>query len=207
MKELDLLKKDWKKNEDNFQQISNQEIYKMLHGNSSSIVKWILIISILEFIFWLSISIFFNNDKYFKSIHKEHLLVYINIVNYINYTVILVFIYVFYKNYKKISLFSSTRQLMTDILKTRKTVNYYVIYNISMFIVGFIAGIILVSTQNPMLTNAFDTTANTIKFILVCFAILVICVGVLWFFYKLLYGFLLKKLYTNYKELKKIDFD
>ena len=49
MKELDLLKKDWKKNENSFEQVSEKEIYKMIHKKSSSIVKWILIISILEF--------------------------------------------------------------------------------------------------------------------------------------------------------------
>jgi hypothetical protein len=52
MKELDLLKKDWKKNSDSFEQISEKEIYRMIHKKSSSIVKWILIISILEISFW-----------------------------------------------------------------------------------------------------------------------------------------------------------
>ena len=46
MEELDLLKKYWKKSEDTFEQVSEVEIYKMLHKKSSSIVKWILIISI-----------------------------------------------------------------------------------------------------------------------------------------------------------------
>ena len=51
MDELELLKKDWKKQEGSFQQIGEKEIYGMLHKGSSSIVKWILIISILEFLF------------------------------------------------------------------------------------------------------------------------------------------------------------
>jgi hypothetical protein len=46
MKELDLLKKDWKKSTASFEQISELELYKMIHKKSSSIVKWILIISI-----------------------------------------------------------------------------------------------------------------------------------------------------------------
>jgi hypothetical protein len=50
MKELDLLKKDWKKR--SFEQISELELYKMIHKKSSSIVKWILIISILEVLVW-----------------------------------------------------------------------------------------------------------------------------------------------------------
>ncbi|MFT5964898.1 MAG: hypothetical protein ACI9L6_001650, partial [Flavobacterium sp.] len=35
MKELDLLKKDWKKNENSFEQISETEIYQMIHKKSS----------------------------------------------------------------------------------------------------------------------------------------------------------------------------
>ncbi len=37
MEELDLLKKDWKKNQNSYQQISEKEIYNMLHKKSSSI--------------------------------------------------------------------------------------------------------------------------------------------------------------------------
>ena len=61
MKELDLLKKDWKKNANSFEQISETEIYKMIHKKSSSIVKWILIISILEILFWTVSNFFFRN--------------------------------------------------------------------------------------------------------------------------------------------------
>ena len=64
MEELDLLKKDWKRNANSFEQISEVEIYKMLHKKSSSIVKWILIISILEVLLWTAISVFYNMDDY-----------------------------------------------------------------------------------------------------------------------------------------------
>ena len=40
MKELDLLKKDWQKSDNSFEQVSEIEIYKMIHKKSSSIVKW-----------------------------------------------------------------------------------------------------------------------------------------------------------------------
>ena len=39
MDELELLKKDWKKQEGLFHQISEEEIYGMLHKGSSSIVS------------------------------------------------------------------------------------------------------------------------------------------------------------------------
>ena len=70
MKELDLLKKDWQKN-DAFEQVSEVDIYKMLHTKSSSIVKWIFIISILEILLWTLISLIFNTDDYFKKIKHE----------------------------------------------------------------------------------------------------------------------------------------
>jgi hypothetical protein len=71
MKELDLLKKDWQKNKDSFEQVSKIEIYKMIHKKSSSIVKWILIISILEVLLWTSLNMIFNADDYLENINNN----------------------------------------------------------------------------------------------------------------------------------------
>ena len=56
MDELELLKKDWKKQDNSYPKLSYDEIYKMILKKSSSIVKWIFIISLLEFVFWFVIS-------------------------------------------------------------------------------------------------------------------------------------------------------
>ena len=69
MKELDLLKKDWKKNADSFEQVSESEIYKMIHRKSSSIVKWIFIISIIEFLFWTGVYIYQNDAEHHQFLH------------------------------------------------------------------------------------------------------------------------------------------
>ena len=98
MKELDLLKKDWQKN-DNFEQVSEVEIYTMLHQKSSSVVKWIFIISILEIVLWATISLFFNSDDFLKNTKYEEFAFYFESLNDLNYLVIFVFIYLFYKNY------------------------------------------------------------------------------------------------------------
>ena len=66
MEELDLLKKAWQKDTHSFEQVSEMEIYKMLHRKSSSIVKWILIISVLEVLLWTAISVLFNFDADLK---------------------------------------------------------------------------------------------------------------------------------------------
>jgi ABC-type multidrug transport system fused ATPase/permease subunit len=205
MEELDLLKKDWQKNENSFEQVSEMEIYKMLHKKSSSIVKWILIISILEVLLWTGISLLFNTDDYLKEIHGESYIALFKYLTVFNYSVVAVFILIFYKNYKNISTITSTKQLMNDILKTRKTVQYYVWYNLGMIVFSMIIGFVLAFSLNP---KVHELTLNTKVFtltILLCGAFLLLFVGLFWLFYRLIYGILLKKLYRNYHELKKID--
>ena len=208
MKELDLLKKDWQKN-DTFEQVSEVDIYKMLHKKSSSIVKWIFIISILEMLLWTSISVFFNNDDYLKKIKHEELNFYFEVLTYFNYAVILVFIYLFYKNYVSISTTVSTKQLMKDILKTRKTVQCYVWYNLGMVVLSLIMGFFMAFAYNPDIVNLMDKIGNNTKVMVITIGVFILIIalflGLFWLFYRLLYGILLRRLYANYKELKKID--
>ena len=208
MKELDLLKKDWQKN-DNFEQVSEVEIYTMLHQKSSSVVKWIFIISILEIVLWATISLFFNSDDFLKNTKYEEFAFYFESLNYLNYLVIFVFIYLFYKNYVAISTTVSTKQLMKDILKTRKTVQYYVWYNLGMVVLSLLIGFFIAFTSNPDVVILRDKMASDAKVMAITIGILILTIavflGVFWMFYRLLYGVLLKKLLANYKELQKID--
>ena len=98
MDELDLLKKDWKRNENAFNQVSEKEIYSMLHRKSSSIVKWILIISVLEVLFWLGLGLLPFADEHFNQ-NYPNFEFYSNCFAYFNYAVVAVFIYLFYRNY------------------------------------------------------------------------------------------------------------
>ncbi|KQB37564.1 MULTISPECIES: hypothetical protein [Flavobacterium] len=210
MKELDLLKKDWKKNSDSFEQISEKEIYKMIHKKSSSIVKWILIISILEVLFWTISNYFSNIDDFLNNIHHPEIILYMEILMYFNYAVILVFIYFFYKNYKTISTIVSTKLLMSSILRTRKTVQYYVWYNLGMIVVSSILSFFIGYVYNPDMAIVREKLALNGKAMLFSIGALVLLTllffGLFWCIYRLLYGTLLRRLYANYKELKKIDF-
>ena len=211
MEELDLLKKAWQKDSHSYEQVSESEIYKMLHKKSSSIVKWILIISIIEVLFWGVISIFFKVDEYLKNLNAENLSMYFQVLNVVNYVVILWFIYNFYKNYIKITTTASTNQLMHDILKTRKTVKYYVWYNLLMSLLSMIAAFVMEFEFNPRMEivknqianeNNYNTLIVTVGIMLLS---IILFIGLVWLFYRLLYGILLRKLNSNYKELKKID--
>ncbi|HNP33544.1 MAG TPA: hypothetical protein PKN96_09650 [Flavobacterium sp.] len=211
MEELDLLKKAWQKDSHSFEQVTENEIYKMLHRKSSSIVKWILIISVIEVIFWTLISVVWSTDEYMRKLHAENTIVYFKVLNFINYAVILWFIYRFYKNYIKISTTASTKQLMHDILKTRKTVQYYVWFNLAMAVITLIAGFAIQFVFNPKMELLKDKIAHENNYHTLCITLgvilltIVVIFGLFWLFYRLLYGILLRKLSNNYKELKKID--
>jgi hypothetical protein len=197
MKELDLLKKDWQKSTGTFEQVSEGEIYKMIHKKSSSIVKWLLIISIIEFVFWTVIYLYQNDAKYHVQLRKygvEELLFWINVFNY---AVLIVFIYLFYKNHKTISATDTTHQLMENILKTRKTVHYYIWYNYIMLFISYAISIVIVVKYSKEEVKMEHITTLLVRFTLWSLAF--------WVFYRTVYGILLKKLHKNHDELDKID--
>lgn len=210
MEELDLLKKDWKRKENSFSQLSETEIYKMLHKKSSSTVKWILIISILEVILWTGIGFIFSADDYLEKLDHPKVITYLQMLNYVNYAVVLAFIYLFYKNYVNISATSSTKKLMKDILKARKTVQYYVWYNLTIIALSLAIGCIMAIKYNPEVSDLRDRInhdgAAMAKVVGLIALAIIVCVFVFWVVYRLIYGILLRKLLANYKELKKIDF-
>lgn len=210
MKELDLLKKDWQKNAGSFQQISETEIYKMIHKKSSSIVKWILIISILEISFWTFSNLFINTDDVLRKMNHPEIVTALEFLTYFNYVVVLIFVYIFYKNYKTISTTVATKSLMSAILKTRKTVQYYVWYNLGMIVITAILSFFIAFVYNPDMEFLREKLAMNGKAMFVTIGILFLVIlgffGLFWCFYRIIYGTLLRRLYANYKELKKIDF-
>jgi hypothetical protein len=211
MDELELLKKDWKNNNEQFKQVSENEIYGMLQKSSSSIVKWIFIISILEIILWTSLGFLTNNDSYWQMLNKYHLKTFMLVISIINYVVIVYFIYRFYSNYKKINATDSVNQLLKNILNSRKTVKQYVNYNL--LIIGFIlivafAAQTMYEPKLQEIINKFGANSNK-GYILVFgiyFVFILVFIFTIWLFYRLIYGYFLRKLKRNYKELEKIEY-
>lgn len=210
--ELDLLKKAWKKDAHSYEQVTENQIYKMIHKRSSSIVKWILMISIAELILWTSIGLITVDDNYLKTLEMYHIDTLFSVLTVINYVIILFFIYVFYKNFRTISTTDTVKKLMRSIIKTRKTVQYYIWYNLGMFALIFIIVVISQITYDPsinsVLENAKDSNPQMFWIVigLTYFVLFAVTFGLFWLFYRLIYGFLMKRLYKNYEELKKMDF-
>jgi hypothetical protein len=203
MDELEILKKDWKKSENTFDQVSETEIYGMLHKRSSSLVKWILIISIIEFIVLNGFG-FFIADKEMDNFEKLH--PYLSIIENVNYLILLGFIFLFYKNYKSICVLNSSTKLIKDIIKTRKIVNYYIYWNV--FISSFLGSFAFIDGFNASYRQANPNAEELSQtgFIIIFIFSMLFVVGIVFGFYKLLYGILLNRLNKNYKELQKMDF-
>ena len=213
MDELELLKKDWDKSTKKYPNLSKEEIYSIISKRSSSIVKWIFIISILEFILWTAISFFGDSNELLEKIQADDFAFIYYTMIIISYIIIFVFMYLFYKNYRNIAVTENTKVLMEQVLKTRKTVKQYVIYNLSMMALSILLGIIMELSTNPeiqiLLTDIESKGENNIfifYLIITIISLIAIAVTLSLFlgFYYLIYGLLLKRLKKNYKELKII---
>lgn len=200
MKELDLLKKHWNSNQQ-FPKVSTQEIHKMIHKKSSSIVMWIFIISIIEFLVLNCFSYFFISEDKKENVGAIYQFM-INNLDWLSLGISIIFIYAFYRNYKKIHVADSTKTLMKTILKTKKTVNYYIYTNLTVFVIAFLIMLIDILTIDDKLT-----LTSALISIVVVIVICAIFLGLLLLYYKLIYGFLIKKLMKNYTELEKIDYE
>jgi hypothetical protein len=215
MEELDLLKKDWNKT-DNYPKVSENDIYQLKHKNSSSTVKWIFIISILELVFGIILNVFMSFTKYDSQ--NTEILKRFGIYEYYKWFAILLYVAVvyfiarFYIMYRKVSTTDNTKSLMKNILKTRKTVQNYILFNLVTSAIVFVTiltfafneGIAKVTIANGEKISDIPNSAYIVFFLVILVVTGVLCVA-LWLFYKLLYGRLLRKLKVNFEELKKID--
>ena len=213
MEELDLLKKHWKKDESSFQQVSEKQIYKMIHKSSSSIVKWIFIISILEFVLWSVLSFCMKDGEVmrkFNNYHAEHIMVPFMVIGYLG---LAYFFFQFYMNYRKISATDNVQKLINTILKTRKKVTQYVWFNIFYGVLSAVVVLFIQFNYDQELIDMIkmsEKSSNSLLFygiyIGITILFLSIFIGLLWLFYRLVYGILLRRLYKNCEELKKIDY-
>lgn len=214
MDELELLKKQWQTREQELPHLTYEDIYKMLLKKSSSIVKWIFYISIAEILFWIVLSFMVpeSSTKFSDDIGLHDVLLAVNILNYV---VFAVFIFLFYKNYRRISTTDSIKELMKNILRTRRTVQYFVIYNVAASAL-LIIGINFYYYFNQDMVFQFmiqDYGISHISqerfmkmFLTIQILFGIVMIGLVMLFYRIVYGILLRRLHKNYKELKRIEF-
>lgn len=203
MDELDFLKQHWQKDQE-FPKINKEQIQTMLYKSSSSLVKWIFIISVIELIVGITLNVFL----YFKVDEQQDnaLDIFSNIIDVLSYIVIIYFIYAFFRSYRKIKNTNNTKDLLSDILNTRKTVGYYIKFNIYLIIFA-------ISISSLSLIWEEDIMNRSISHNILFFTLLTIFMaGFGWLiiklvklYYKAIYIRLIKKLDKNYEDLIKLE--
>jgi hypothetical protein len=195
---LDKYKKTWNNQPEEAHKLSKVEIYKMAHSKSTSIVKWIFIIGMLEFLTIIPFLFMETDTKHFE---EMNILWLRKALDTISCAIVAFFVIKFYLNYKSISSLDNTKTLMDKIVKTRRTVRNYIFTGLSFFAIAIL--VMAFSSINNQFIN--ETPIFKIGIIAIFIFIGAIFLGLFWLFYQLIYGFLLKKLNRNYKELAKLD--
>lgn len=205
-------KKVWKNQTEEKNKISALEIYKMTQSKSTSIVKWIFIIGLLEFIFWFVLNYIWTKNGALEPYEKLNLINFIDSIYYFHYVVVVLFLILFYRNFSLISTIDDTKTLMKNILLVRKTVKWYVYYNlINVIVFSIILNILIFNTPDGIniisgIDNEnFNQEHMMTVFIIVQILVIAVMILILWLFYYLLYGILLKKLKKNYRNLVDLE--
>ncbi|MCK5638883.1 MAG: hypothetical protein KAH67_09235 [Flavobacteriaceae bacterium] len=202
MDQLDKLKNVWQNQSESPIKFTESDIYDMVQKKSSSVVKWILIISILEFI--LPNLIFLFSDRtstkeFYFTYDLDNVMIFYSIIYII---IIIGFIYFFYKNYKSISADTSVKSLLHSILKTRKTVKYYIYTNLTLAAIIGIHVFYKVFNSNLFIEKLPNNT-NMVFVWVIAIVIFSFVLFLFWCIYRIIYGYFLRKLNKNYKELRK----
>jgi hypothetical protein len=200
MEDLKQYKEVWQKQELVDNKLDTNTLSKMIRKRSSSIVKWIFYISIIEFVILTLINIFGSTDlKELENLGLYNFFIGISILTYL---IPIIFIFLFYKNYKRIQVTSNAKELMQSIMKTRQTVKYYIFITLALIAFALLYGF-SVAIHSPEYVDIIEDFGDNGQLIIWSIVILftIIAIGIFLLFYLLIYGILLKKLQTNYKEL------
>lgn len=210
MDELDKLKGAWKSQDYSNHKVSSTDIYKMLQAKSTSYVKWIFYISVIEFLLVIALNLLFDNDKYLDIYDEMGMHNLIIAVSIISYGIMIVFMYLFYKNYKNICVNTDAKTLMDSIFNTRKTVKTYIYFNIGfMAVTSFILFSQIFSSDKNI--SIYKATSNvpedfsTTYLIVAIVIVMTLFIGLVLLAYRIIYGILLRRLKKNYKELEQLD--
>jgi hypothetical protein len=218
--DIDSLKKSWQEQtiSDDYNQ---DEIEVMLNKRSRNYVKYILWISVAEFIIFGIINFIAlfsnsfhtdftnilnklqirNQDEVEFSLDKIY-----SIMKIASLVITGVFVVIFYSNYKKIDVESNLKKFIIHIIKFKKTVNLFIFSNILLlflFIGSFTSFIIFtIQKQNIEIDNPtfWGLITGVVLSLLVCIILILL-------YYKIAYGIILKRLSKNLKQLEKIDLE
>lgn len=197
MEELELLKKDWNKEPDNFKEYSEKEIYDMIKHKSVSITKTLLIIGCIEVVLW---TLYGYLDGQFP---------YARIAMFLAFTGLIIFLF------RKMKTGQDSITLMKSILNMRKLILGYACmsfiliitdsiihfdHNTRDFMAGWHDGWNKTHKINTSTTDP-DMMIPVVRNYITYGIVILIAFYLLYVVYKITYGKILQDLRKNYREL------
>lgn len=218
--DIDALKKTWKDQviSDGYNQ---DEIEEMLNKKSRNYVKYILWISIAEFIVFGLINFIsvFSSDfhtDFANILNKLHIRNQLDVefsldriynsMKILSLFITGIFVVVFYLNYKKIDVESNLKKFIIHIIKFKKTVNLFIFSNVVLLVL-FIGSLISLLTITIRRQNIHVDIPTFWSLLIAVSLSLLISVMLILLYYKLAYGIILKRLSKNLNQLEKIDLE
>ena len=214
MDELELLKQDWQRKDRILPRLSYDEIHRMIWKRSSSLVRWIFYISIIEFLLphLLYLIPSFRSGMDLQVADQLGIRIPLLVITGIQYAGALYFIVQFYLRYREISVLDDTELLMGRILRTRTTVKHYVFFCLGMILIFFGVFIFGMLTSDNLvsalqLDPATHTDPKQLKWMVagIMAVAALVFTAVMGCIYFLLYGLLTRKLLRNFRELKRME--
>lgn len=213
--DLDLLKKDWNKND--FKKYSQEELFQMTKKKSVSVAKWVFIIGILEILFWQLFN--FGLEKYLgeeeEPTYPQYIGYFLDVMSMFSEALPFVFVaFLLYLNYK-IRTEDTPKKLMRNILLMKKSIHWYIRIFLAEIILVFVVATgvgfyeEITNDEFPnfsMAKKIFMLLWSSAIFFLFMAGLSTTVVLVLkWIYKKLVYGRMLKQLKENYDELSKME--
>ncbi len=216
--DLDSFKKTWQEQPVE-QKYGSSEILQMLNRKSRNYVKYIFWISAAEFLFFTLIGLFYiiqgkEANSFLNILDRlgvqktpELELTFDNIYLVLKTLSLLVtayFVYRFYLNYRGIKVEENLKKFILKIIQFKKTVNAFILINIGLLVtftsIFTVFIIYILNTQNIEITNS--TLVGFIAGTVISTAFTVLMV---WLYYRVVYGIIIKKLDRNLTQLREID--
>lgn len=216
--DIDQLKSAWK-DQPTAEIYSQHEILQMLNKKSRNYVKYIFWIIAAEFLVFLLVGIayMFQDDAdssfirlmqklglkntYRLRMNFEHLYFLMKVVSLL---VTGIFVVRFYYNYSKIKVEDNLRQFIQKIIRFRRTVHIFIAANLALVVIYIITlALFVVQSINEQNITLQGSTA---KGLFAGFLIgTILGLALIWLYYRLVYGLIIKKLERSLSQLQEIE--
>lgn len=216
--DIDSLKSTWQKQEVT-PKYETGEILSMLNQKSRNYVKYILWISIAEFLLFVAVNAYYisqneESSGFLKIMEQlgveknpEIMSTFSSLYMILKIASLLVtayFVIVFYINYRKINVESDLKLFILQIMRFKRTVNHFIIANITMLIV-FTAVISLFVLKTFSDQHIEMDNPTFIGFITGMILTTLLSAGLIWLYYRIVYGTIIRRLGKNLRQLQEIE--